>query len=339
MGNLGREVDGCVGCTGSFSFAAFLFYSESNGSYGVPCRKSILMCILHAVLFCFLPIQGIRTGRTVFLVGKEMIRLTTITACAASLLIWSVPAYSVLQSESSDAMPEMVMPEMADPSCRPTTCGNPLCQVCPVVGHHGIGMPDARVHGGGGHHGFGFPSVLFPHFELPSPARSAQSHDTPPGQGYSQRLGSSDPEKPCLFPMAAVPTPVGQPPNSFVGGVFKPQQYQPTQPVPVGYPPVYGNGDSNGDGSYGYGYAQGSGNMQGQQGFVSDQRIVYVPYAVPPPIYMQRVGMALPMPRPPMMRRILGDANMYEYPEMPYRMYTTRGPRDFLAPNPPGIGE
>jgi hypothetical protein len=69
---------------------------------------------------------------------------------------------------------------------------------------------------------------------------------------------------------------------------------------------------------------------------IPEQRIVYVPYAAPPAIYVQRFGA---LPKPPSIRRLLGDANMYEYPEMPYQLYTTRGARDFLAPNPPGIGE
>jgi hypothetical protein len=82
----------------------------------------------------------------------------------------------------------------------------------------------------------------------------------------------------------------------------------------------------------GYGHA-----TQGYSGYAPEQRIVYVPYAAPPPIYVERLGKAFP--RPPILRQILGDANMYEYPEMPLRTYTTRGPRDFLAPNPPGIGQ
>ena len=71
------------------------------------------------------------------------------------------------------------------------------------------------------------------------------------------------------------------------------------------------------------------------QGAVPVQRIVYIPYAAPPPIHVERFGKAM---RPPIMRWTLGDAYMQEYPEMPIRTYTTRGPRDFLAPNPPSIG-
>jgi hypothetical protein len=117
--------------------------------------------------------------------------------------------------------------------------------------------------------------------------------------------------------MMTVPMPVEPPPHGFLEGLFMPQQYQQVQPVMAGY-----------------GYQGGYPN--GYQDTVSEQRIVYVPYAAPPPIYVERLGKALPSP--PMLRRILGDANMYEYPEMPLRTYTTRGPRDFLAPNPPGIG-
>ncbi|MCL2710582.1 MAG: hypothetical protein FWE95_06860 [Planctomycetaceae bacterium] len=99
----------------------------------------------------------------------------------------------------------------------------------------------------------------------------------------------------------------------------------------------------------GYVYAHG---YASQQGFVyapsfgylvgyrsppiPDTRIVYVPYAAPPAIYVQRFGA---LPKIPSVRQLLGDATMYEYPEMPYQLYTTRGARDFLAPNPPGIGE
>jgi hypothetical protein len=114
--------------------------------------------------------------------------------------------------------------------------------------------------------------------------------------------------------------PAGPQPNGFLGGVFTPNQYPQGQPMGVGYgPPPGQNGFPQG-----YGYP---GSIQ--------ERIVYVPYAAPPPIYVERLGKAFPRP---IIRRALGDANMYEYPEMPLRTYTTRGPRDFLAPNPPGIG-
>ena len=89
----------------------------------------------------------------------------------------------------------------------------------------------------------------------------------------------------------------------------------------------------------GYAYAQPGGDFfQGQAGAFPEQRIVYVPFAQPPPIYVQRHGRGVPAPRPPFIRRMLGDANMYEYPQMPLQLYTTRGPRDFLAPQPPSIG-
>ena len=298
-----------------------------------------------------------------------MIRLTTITALAISLLIWSAPVYSVLQNEQSDEMFEM-----ADPTCRSTVCGNPQCQVCSMPGHrYGIGGHGSKSSHTGGHT-VGFPGIVIPSIGLPCPMlSSASGHDSLTEHGFAQRLGSAEsapaPLCPRPIPMATVPMPIGPPPNSFVGGVFKPQQYQQTQPMGYGYPSGYGYNQSYG-GSQGQGHVQGQGYAQGQedpqgQGFIQgqgdpqmqgyqqgyylqgqpgsvpEQRIVYVPYAVPPPIYMQRfAGWMPPVPRPPItMRRILGDANTYEYPEMPYRLYTTRGPRDFLAPNPPGIGE
>ena len=334
------------------------------------------------------------------LVGKKMMRLTTITALAVSLLIWSAPIYSVLQNEQSDEMFEM-----ADPTCRSAACGNPLCQVCSIPGHrYGIGGHASKSSLIGGH-AVGLPEIVIPSIGLPCPMLSSASGHSLTEHGFAQRLGSTEsalaPLRPRPIPMATVPMPVGPPPNSFVGGVFKPQQYQQTQPMVAGYgfPTGYGynqsyggsqgqgyvqgQGDSQGQGyvqgqgdPQGQGHAQGQGDLQGQgyvqgqggpqmQGYVQgqggpqmqgyqqgyylqgqpgsvpEQRIVYVPYAVPPPIYMQRfAGWMPPVPRPPItMRRILGDANTYEYPEMPYRLYTTRGPRDFLAPNPPGIGE
>ena len=138
--------------------------------------------------------------------------------------------------------------------------------------------------------------------------------------GVHARSGSAPP------PMMTVPMPVEPPPHGFLEGLLMPQQYQQVQPI---MPPQYQQGQPMMPPQYqqvGY----------GSQDIVSQQRIVYVPYAAPPPIYVERLGKALP--GPPILRRILGDANMYEYPEMPLRTYTTRGPRDFLAPNPPGIG-
>jgi hypothetical protein len=58
-----------------------------------------------------------------------------------------------------------------------------------------------------------------------------------------------------------------------------------------------------------------------------EKQIVYVPYAVPPPIYIQRY------------QRQKQFITTYAMPEMPIQTYTTRGPRDFFAPNPPSIGQ
>jgi hypothetical protein len=111
--------------------------------------------------------------------------------------------------------------------------------------------------------------------------------------------------------------------------------YIPSQNGFAGFPPGYVPGSNY---APGYDYSRGYGYPLGYVSPVPDQRIVYVPYAAPPPIYVERLAKALPMLRPPSMRQLLGDARMYEYPEQPLRTYTTRGPRDFLAPNPPGIG-
>jgi hypothetical protein len=130
----------------------------------------------------------------------------------------------------------------------------------------------------------------------------------------------------------------GPPPNGFLGGVLAPSQYSQGQPMVAGYGPApgyYGAPQGYPQGyPPGYAYPPGS-PPPGDPGAFHEQRIVYVPYAAPPPIYVERLGKALPRP---IVRRMLGDANMYEYPEMPLRTYTTRGPRDFMAPNPPSIG-
>ena len=243
-----------------------------------------------------------------------MTRLVAITAFAASLLLWSVPAYSDSPQEFSD---EMMMAMMEYPSCRSTTCGNPQCRSC-RAGRHAIGLP-------------------LPHIGLLCP----MDQGLPAGYSFTQRLSGAAPRQRPV-PMATIPMPVGPPPSGFAGVFFTPQQYQQVQPMigGYGYPqvPVPAQGYDSAQGTaQGYGSAQG--HTQGHAP-VPDQRIVYVPYAAPPPIHVERLGKALafPMLRPPVMRRLLGDANMYEYPEMPQRLYTTRGPRDFLAPNPPGIG-
>jgi len=101
-----------------------------------------------------------------------------------------------------------------------------------------------------------------------------------------------------------------QPAGGFLGGMLRPRSYQEGYANAYGYPiPV-------------------------------QERIVYVPYAMPPPIHVERLkALPVPMPLPQLVRRVLGETPMYEYPEMPLHLYTTRGPRDFFVPTPPGIGE
>lgn len=293
-----------------------------------------------------------------FVSKEKMIRLVTITAIVISLLLWSAQAYS----EQTNDFLEEAMVEVTDPSCQQVVCNNPQCRVCVTHGHrHGVGM----------HHGAGIPAVGLPIIGLPCPEfmqgrflqggllqggllqggllqGGALQGGLSQGRGdgsedgadlnYVQRLGGTEPVRQCPLQRATVPIPIGPPPSSFVGGVLQPQQYQQIPPMVAGYQ-GYAQQQGQGYAQGGYGVqAQGVGYAPGYYAPVPEQRIVYVPYAAPPSIHvhMQRGGM---MPRPPIMRRILGDANMYEYPEMPLNLYTTRGPRDFFAPNPPSIGE
>ena len=198
-----------------------------------------------------------------------------------------------------------------------------------------------------------------------------------PGNGaLGQRLGLNrlrNSDSP-LIPMAPpartpmVPVPVGPPPNNLVEGIFATQQYQ-RMPMPTGFRPHPGT--THHPGMMHPGLAQ-TGMMppgtthtgmmhpamtnpgmmhpammhpgmmdpamamlgyQPEPQVIIQERIVYIPFAKPPPITVER--------RPPFMRsmrQVLGDARMYEYPQAPLNLYTTRGPRDFLAPNPPSIG-
>jgi hypothetical protein len=152
-----------------------------------------------------------------------------------------------------------------------------------------------------------------------------------------KQVGAGLPQMRLPLPIKEHPIQAPQPAPNYLGGFLTPRQYP--QGVPLYQPgvPPYQQGMPP--------YQPGvppSGqvpNYPNYQGSVPEQRIVYVPYAMPPPIQVERLGKALPRPPVPIMRRILGDAYMYEYPEMPARLYTTRGPRDFFAPNPPSIGE
>ena len=310
-----------------------------------------------------------------------MIRLITIAAFAASLLLWSASAYSVSPHGCLDEL------LMADPTCNPggrsSICGNPHCRACLMSGrHHAGGM----FHG----HGIPLPGIVLPY--IPLPGHGVAKH------GFAKRFGSASDHDfaqrlsgVCTLPKRqppaaqAIPVPVGPPPSTFVGGFFTPQRYQLVQPVmpghgfppghpghgfppghpghgfppghpglafppghpglafPPGHPGHPGHGFPPGHPGLGFppgfGYAQqGVMPPQGQVAAVPDVRIVYVPFAQPPPIYVQRHGRMPGPPRPHFVRRLLGDANMHEYPQMPLQLYTTRGPRDFLAPTPPSIG-
>ena len=99
--------------------------------------------------------------------------------------------------------------------------------------------------------------------------------------------------------------------------------------------PAGGHAISGQAGMPGYDYGYGLAHGQNYRG-AAPERIVYIPFAMPPPIHVEKITHKLF--RPITMRQVLGDAKMYEYPEMPLNMYTTRGPRDFFAANPPGIG-
>ena len=152
---------------------------------------------------------------------------------------------------------------------------------------------------------------------------------------------------------ATVPMPAGPPPNGFIEGFFAPQRYQHVQPTSM-YAPPQGQGNLPG---YPPGRIAPPVPPQGQAepqwhvhslgdgspptyflvvNPIPEQRVVYVPYAMPPPIQVERFAKTIL--RPPLMRRVLGNVSTYEYPEMPLQMYTTRGPRDFMMTNPPSIG-
>ena len=135
----------------------------------------------------------------------------------------------------------------------------------------------------------------------------------------------------------SVYVPSGPAPQGFVESFFA---TQPRQPHAVYHQPAFAVGPQAVYQQPTFVAGQQTGFIQGQGHSVShpesvNERIVYVPYAMPPPIHVERLGKALPRPK---LRRLLGDATMHEYPEMPIEMYTTRGPRDFLATDPPGIG-
>jgi len=160
------------------------------------------------------------------------------------------------------------------------------------------------------------------------PGEASQYGEAPAWDAAAPPVAQQAVPPTLAVPVSEGPQPNEQLPNGFMGGEVTPNQYQQPAPPNVAGPylPSY---------RHPQGYAPPPPGHP-VQSFIPEQRIVYVPYAAPPPIYVERLGKALP--RPPVVRRVLGDANIYEYPEMPMRTYTARGPRDFLAPNPPSIG-
>ncbi|MDR0520408.1 MAG: hypothetical protein LBH00_00995 [Planctomycetaceae bacterium] len=76
--------------------------------------------------------------------------------------------------------------------------------------------------------------------------------------------------------------------------------------------------------------------VQPQQGYAGYPGVVYGSNGYPG---AQR-GEGRNQRRPSFLQRLRngGAVYTYEYPEMPMRTYTTRGPRDFMEPHPPEIG-
>lgn len=299
-----------------------------------------------------------------------MIRSAITTTFAASLLFLSasVSGNSPNIYRGSD---ETVATTEAEPpaqqhqhsvqywSCMIPGHRHPVGQPCPVVGY-GFG----NNQGSDGLKPSGFGLGILARAE---PHVAAEAAPAPP-------MAPVVTPQPTPVPVpVTVPMPAGPPPNGLLGGLFAPQRYRQMQPMPgQGYPPGYPMAHAVPQGhvpppGYPMAHAAPQGHIppQGQpmvhaapQGHVPPQgqvhhpqgygyppvyqvvsgpeRIVYVPYAMPPPVQVERLAKALP--RPPIIRRVLGDVKTYEYPEMPQRMYTTRGPRDFFAANPPSIG-
>ena len=263
---------------------------------------------------------------------RKMIRLVSTVTFAASLLLWSTLVFADSPNTTSgeaavtaDAVPPVQHQSVQSQHVHNHSSVQPF-PVLNNIGHNlNINTTAERINR--------FGTGMVGRF------RNAASFPLA-ASGFAWQPGAAP---------GTVPMPAGPPPNGFIGGVFAPQQYQQMPPYPVmaGY---YPQGPVGSPPSYvppqggeiplpelidpnGYVYPGSTGYME--ESPVPDLRIVYVPYAMPPPIHVERFAKT---PRPPLMRRVLGDAALYEYPEMPLRMYTTRGPRDFLATNPPSIG-
>ncbi|MCL2004543.1 MAG: hypothetical protein FWG73_00095 [Planctomycetaceae bacterium] len=269
-----------------------------------------------------------------------MIRLLSIATISVSLLL----CVQVFGNS-----PDVEHPEIDDQSsvycpstprpCPTTQKKQPTQQQywsCPIPGHtHPIGTPCPVPAVGhffgdtptGQRFGLGSAGATMRGFKLFN--RSNDAASASPGQSGGTGLASGLAPRIAFAQRAEPARPAGPPPKGLLEGVFATQQYQKTVPMT-------GQQHSNIADHLGHpDFQHGQGHLITHPGHVPE-RIVYVPYAMPPPIHVERLGKALARPFP--WRKMLGDANMHEYPEMPLNMYTTRGPRDFLAPNPPSIG-
>ena len=249
------------------------------------------------------------------MMGKKMVRLLTFATFVASLLIWSAHA-----SANSPQMP----------------------------GDAGAVTP-GTVRGTGN-----------------APVGQRLGSTNADAEGLAGMLGRFRNTAPLQPRSAAVPMPAGPPPTSLLEGILAPQHYQqlsstvagggpplghpammehgppPMHPAmmmhgpPPMHPTMMMHGPPPGHPAMMHALPPGVSIQTNEHHGNIQERIVYIPYAMPPQIQVERLARIIP--RPINIRRVLGDARMYEYPEMPMSLYTTRGPRDFLAPNPPGIG-
>ena len=292
---------------------------------------------------------------------KIMVRLLTVAAFAASLLIWSaqVSANSPFPVNPAATQQHFVPAEADLAACSPAHCTTCPPGQCRFRQRHSGNAGNQNQHKGSGlfsgNGGLGQRLGLGngtnnngnnagQGWSMPNLFRNSGSGQVAAATGQQGGVLSGIGSRPQRT--AAVARPVGPPPNSFFEGMLAPQRFQQGTRSMAGAPglpwtgvPVMMNPGAHAHGmmnpnipGFPIGHPGEPNNLYDHNGPV---RIVYVPYAMPPPITVDRLARALPRPS---VRGFLGDARMYEYPQMPHDLYTTRGPRDFLAPNPPCIG-